>query len=267
MDEQPRIDDLGREAAIVQTFMRLADTLVDNDDVIDFLQYLCERCVALIGIDEAGVLLASPTGNLQAVAASSERTRLLELFEVQNSDGPCLDSFRSGEEVHATDLEQARDRWPMFADQALRYGFGGVQSVPLRLRREVIGALNLLSFRSAPLGSLDAPWPGHWQTSRRSACCRNVRPARPRNRRTGCSERSRAGSGSNKPRGSWPSGPVSGSTKRSSSSAGTPAAIRSASPSSPKASYAESSTSCPASDPVRWRPSTCVTGRADRPAR
>jgi hypothetical protein len=156
MDEQPRVEALGREAAIVQTFMRLADTLVDNYDVIDFLQYLCERCVALIGIDEAGVLLASPTGNLQAVAASSERTRLLELFEVQNSDGPCLDSFRSGEEVHATDLEQARDRWPMFADQALRYGFRGVQSVPLRLRHEVIGALNLLSFRSAPLGSLDA---------------------------------------------------------------------------------------------------------------
>jgi len=150
------VDGSGREAAIVETFVRLADTLVDTYDVIDFLQYLCERCVELIGIDEAGVLLATPAGNLQAVAASSEQTRLLELFEVQNSDGPCLDSFRSGEEVSAVDLEQARDRWPMFAGQALRYGFRGVLSVPLRLRQQVIGALNLLTAQPVPLGTLDA---------------------------------------------------------------------------------------------------------------
>jgi GAF domain-containing protein len=156
MSDQRNVADSGRERTIVETFVRLADTLVDTYDVIEFLQYLCERCVELIEIDQAGVLLAAPTGNLQAVAASSEQTRLLELFEVQNSDGPCLDSFRSGEEVFATDLEQARDRWPMFADQALRYGYRGVHSVPLRLRQQVIGALNLLSGRPVPLGSLDA---------------------------------------------------------------------------------------------------------------
>ena len=156
MSDEHRVEDSGREAAIVATFVRLADTLVDTYDVIDFLQYLCERCVELIGIEEAGVLLAAPTGNLQAVAASSERTRLLELFEVQNSDGPCLDSFRSGDEVYATDLEQARERWPLFADRALGSGFRGVHSVPLRLRQQVIGALNLLSARPVPLGALDA---------------------------------------------------------------------------------------------------------------
>jgi GAF domain-containing protein len=155
MSETRRADGVGREAAIVETFVRLADTLVDTYDVIDFLQYLCERCVELIGIDQAGVLLAAPTGNLQAVAASSEQTRLLELFEVQNSDGPCLDSFRSGEEVFAGDLEQARDRWPMFANQALHYGFQAVHSVPLRLRQQVIGALNLLIGQPAPLSDLD----------------------------------------------------------------------------------------------------------------
>jgi GAF domain-containing protein len=145
-----------REAAIIETFVRLADTLVDSYDVIDFLQYLCERCVELIAVDEAGVLLVAPTGNLQAVAASSERTRMLELFELQNRDGPCLDSFRTGEEVHAVELERERGRWPLFAERALSVGFRGVHSVPLRLRHEVIGALNLLRSEPVPLTAVDA---------------------------------------------------------------------------------------------------------------
>jgi GAF domain-containing protein len=142
-----------REAAIIDAFVHLSDTLVDDYDVIDFLHVLTDRCVALADVTEAGVMLAAPSGNLQAVAASSERTHLLELFELQNRDGPCLEAFRTGQVVVSPQLADERARWPRFAERALQVGFVAVQSIPLRLRDEVIGALNLL--RSDP-GELTA---------------------------------------------------------------------------------------------------------------
>ena len=136
--------DTDREVAIVDAFVYLSDTLVADYDVIDFLHFLTERCVEFSAVDEAGVMLATPSGHLQAVASSSERSRLLELFELQNHDGPCLDAYRTGTVVSSADLALDRDRWPTFAPQALDVGFQAVHSVPLKLRDEVIGALNLL---------------------------------------------------------------------------------------------------------------------------
>jgi transcriptional regulator with GAF, ATPase, and Fis domain len=141
-----------REAAVVETFVYLADSLVDDFDVIDLLHFLSQACVRLIDIDEAAVMFASPTGHLQAVASSSERSRLLELFEVQNHDGPCLDSYRGGRIVTSVDLQREHSRWPTFVPHALDAGFHAVHSIPLRIRDETIGALNL--FRE-PTGALN----------------------------------------------------------------------------------------------------------------
>ena len=145
-----------REAAIVEAFVHLSDTLVDDFDVIEFLHYLTERCVAFSAVDEAAVMLASPTGNLQAVAASTERSRLLELFELQNVEGPCLDSLRAGEVVHSEDLNADLDRWPTFARHAVEVGYRAVHSIPLKLRERVIGALNLLRVEPGPIEPADA---------------------------------------------------------------------------------------------------------------
>jgi len=98
-----------RESSIVDAFVRLSDTLVADYDIIEFLQFLTERCVELVQVDEAAVMLASPSGHLQAVASSSERSRLLELFELQNEDGPCLDAYRTGVVVSVADLTQERE--------------------------------------------------------------------------------------------------------------------------------------------------------------
>ncbi len=146
----------GRELALIDALVHLADTLVDDYDVIEFLQFLTERCVELSEVDEAAVMLTNPTGHLQSVAASTERTRLLELFELQNQDGPCLDAFRTGEVVVSGDLAAEVDRWPTFAPRAMEVGFSAVHSVPLRLRREVIGALNLLRVSTGKLDDADA---------------------------------------------------------------------------------------------------------------
>src|ERR1700691_5077787 len=130
------------------TFVELTDTLVAGFDVIDFLHVLTDRSVQLLDVSAAGLLLADPRGELRVVAASSEAARLLELFQLQSDQGPCLDCFRAGQPVDAEDLAAAADRWPRFVPAAQQAGFAAVQALPMRLREQVIGALNL--FRATP---------------------------------------------------------------------------------------------------------------------
>jgi GAF domain-containing protein len=134
------------------TFVELTDTMVADFDIIDFLHVLTSRSVELLDVSAAGLLLADPRGELRVVAASSEAARLLELFQLQGDQGPCLDCFRSGRSVAATDLSADR-RWPQFAAAAGQAGFSAVQALPMRLRDQVIGALNL--FRGTA-GAFDA---------------------------------------------------------------------------------------------------------------
>ena len=135
-----------------ETFVELTDTMVADFDVIDFLHVLTDRSVLLLDVSAAGLLLADPRGELRVVAASSEAARLVELFQLQNDQGPCLDCFRSGQPVTAADLDADAQRWPRFTAAARQAGFAAVQALPMRLREQVIGALNL--FRATP-GSFD----------------------------------------------------------------------------------------------------------------
>jgi transcriptional regulator with GAF, ATPase, and Fis domain len=134
------------------TFIELADTMVADFDILDFLHMLTDRTVALLGASAAGVMLADPRGELRVAAASTEEAGLLELFQLQNDQGPCLECFRTGRPVTAADLSAAAQRWPRFAQAAVQAGFVTVEALPMRLRDQVIGALNL--FRAEP-GSFD----------------------------------------------------------------------------------------------------------------
>jgi GAF domain-containing protein len=135
-----------------ETFVELADTMVVGFDVIEFMHVLTDRSVQLLGASAAGLLLADPRGELRVVAASSEQVRLLELFQLQHEQGPCLDCFRSGEPVVATDLSAATQRWPRFAAAAQQAGFAAVQALPMRLRAQIIGGLNLFRTTPGPFG-------------------------------------------------------------------------------------------------------------------
>ncbi|WP_367125578.1 GAF domain-containing protein [Streptomyces phytohabitans] len=130
------------QARLTEVFVEMADTLVDDFDLIDFLYSLTERCVELLGVTASGIMLTDERERLQVVAASTERTRLLELFQLQTEQGPCIDCFRSGRPVSVADLS-ATDRWPHFTAAAREVGFVSVHALPMRLRNEVIGALNL----------------------------------------------------------------------------------------------------------------------------
>lgn len=136
-------DARSRERELVETFVELADTLVEDFDLVEFLSALTERVVRLEMAAEVGILLVDEAGDLQFIAASHERTQMLELFQVEHEEGPCQDCFSTGLPVRVPDLALASDRWPLFAPKALAMGFRSVQAVPLRLRGTVLGAMNL----------------------------------------------------------------------------------------------------------------------------
>jgi GAF domain-containing protein len=137
-----------REEQIADAFVELADTLVDDFDVLEFLHTLVERAVALLDADAGGIMLADRTGGLEVLAASSHEVHLVELFELQNQEGPCLEAFRTGKAVTKDDPEAMRAAWPSFTARLERAGFASAQAVPMRLREDVIGALNV--FRTSP---------------------------------------------------------------------------------------------------------------------
>jgi len=136
------------EDRLAQTFVELADSLVESFDVVDLLARLGERCVELFDAAAAGLLLADGQGALRLMAATSEAMEIVELFQLQNAEGPCLDCYDSGAPVQVEDMAGAADRWPLFVPVASEAGFRSAHALPLRLRGRVLGALNL--FRTAP---------------------------------------------------------------------------------------------------------------------
>lgn len=134
-------------------FVEVADTLVDDFDLLDFLHMLTVRTADLVDASAVGLLLADQRGQLQFMAASHERARILEILQVQASEGPCYDAFRTGQPVLNTDLQTAGQRWPDFTRHALTAGFRSVHAFPMRVRREIIGALNV--FGSTAGGTFD----------------------------------------------------------------------------------------------------------------
>lgn len=134
---------MSREQRLASTFVELADTLVEDFDVVDLLTLLAERCVELLDVAAAGVLLVGPGNRLHLVGATSEAAETVELFQIQNAEGPCQDCFRTGEPVEASDLAHAGDDWPHFAPVAVSAGFRAAHAVPLRLRGQIVGVVGL----------------------------------------------------------------------------------------------------------------------------
>lgn len=144
-----------REALLAQTLVELADTLVDDFDVVELLTLLADRCVEVLDVAAAGLMLAAPEGGLRVMASSSEAMRVLELFEIQSHEGPCLDCHRTGEPIVNHRLADDDDRWPRFSTEALEAGFKSVHALPMRLRDVTIGALNLFRVDEGALNEAD----------------------------------------------------------------------------------------------------------------
>lgn len=139
-----------REQDLAHAFVRLADTLVTDFDLIDLFEELCADCVRILEVDAAGVMLSDQRGTLQVAAASSEAAQLVELFQIQANQGPCVDCYRTSSSVGVEDLS-ADARWPLFSQRAREHGFAAAHALPMRLREETIGALNVFYHRPRAL--------------------------------------------------------------------------------------------------------------------
>lgn len=143
------------EQRLATIFVEIADTLVDEFDLIEFLRMLADRAASLVDNATVGLLLADQRGGLQFMAASDETTELLEVFQLQWQDGPCLDAFHTASPVVNADLRGAGDRWPRFAPYATAAGFRSVHAFPLRLRADVIGAMGVFGTQTATFDEAD----------------------------------------------------------------------------------------------------------------
>ena len=143
------------EALVCSTLIELADQLFDDFDPMDLLSLLADRCVDLLDVTTAGVMLVAPEGDLRCVASSSESMRTMELFELQMREGPCLDSFRLNERIFAETPEALKLRWPRFGYRAVRSGYKSAYAFPMRLREQHVGSLNIFRSKEGPVSSED----------------------------------------------------------------------------------------------------------------
>lgn len=146
---------MAREAMLVRTLVELADTLVADYDVVEILTLLTDRCVDVLDVGAAGLMLVTPDGDLRVMASSSETMRVLELFELQAQEGPCLDCYRTGLPVAKSDLSSPDGRWPRFVTEARGAGFESVHALPMRLRGAIVGALNLFYVEAGEMREAD----------------------------------------------------------------------------------------------------------------
>lgn len=150
------MDTRTREDQLVGAFVTLADSLVDDYDVVDVLQGLIEECVTLFDAAAAGILLLSPTGHLEVIVSTSERSEFVGLMQLRVGEGPCVEAVDTGLVVSVADIDEVSDRWPAFASDARQSGFASIHAIPMRLRDSTLGSLNLFRDRAGPLNVPDA---------------------------------------------------------------------------------------------------------------
>jgi GAF domain-containing protein len=146
---------MSRETTLAQTMVTIAGSLVDDFDLVELLTALSDRCVEILDVAAAGIMLASPDGDLRRVASSSEAMTVLEVFEEESAEGPCPDCYRSGGPVINIDLAAVNGRWPRFAPRAVAAGFRSAHALPMRVRGTTIGALNLFRTDEGQMGDAD----------------------------------------------------------------------------------------------------------------
>lgn len=146
---------MNREQRLAEIFVELADTLVEEFDVIDLAHTLTDRSVELLDADAAGLMLTDRRGNLDVLASSTHQVRVLELFQLQREEGPCLDCFTTGHPVVNVERPEMERRWPHFTSELIDAGYTSVHAIPLRLRTDVIGAMNLFCAKRSTLGDQD----------------------------------------------------------------------------------------------------------------
>jgi hypothetical protein len=149
------MSEMPRETRVLDAVVTLVDSLLEDFDVVELLTELTTHCAQLLDVDASGLLLADPRRKLHLMAATSEKTHEIEVFELQSDEGPCLDCFTTGRPVSVSDLRTEATRWPRFVPAATEAGFASVHAVPMRAAGTVVGTLGLFGVRAGELNGAD----------------------------------------------------------------------------------------------------------------
>ncbi|MGW7412317.1 GAF and ANTAR domain-containing protein [Streptomyces sp. NPDC054863] len=135
---------ISREQHIAKAFVSLADSFAEDVDPTVLLDRLAAHCVALTSTDAAGIMMIDARGSLRTMAVSDSRAALLELFQMQSGQGPCIDAWHEQHRLDVPDLATQESRWPDFVPLARELGFRGAYALPMKVNGQGVGALNLL---------------------------------------------------------------------------------------------------------------------------
>lgn len=149
------MSEMSRESRISAAFVKLADTLMADYDVVDLLDTLLLECTQILDTDAGGLMLVDALGNLQVIASTSEQADFVELMQLNAGAGPCIECFTTGEAVSVADIDEFGTQWPQFRAAALQKGFHSVHATPMRLRGEILGTMNLFSTQVGELNPRD----------------------------------------------------------------------------------------------------------------
>ncbi|MEO6944096.1 MAG: GAF and ANTAR domain-containing protein [Lacisediminihabitans sp.] len=150
------MSEASRESRISAAFVKLADTLIADYDVVDLLDTLLVECTQILDTEAGGLMLVDAVGHLQVIASTSERADFVELMQLNAGAGPCIECFTTGKSVSIADIDEFGTQWPEFRTAALQKGFHSVHATPMRLRGEILGTMNLFSTRVGELNPRDA---------------------------------------------------------------------------------------------------------------
>jgi hypothetical protein len=140
-------------AELAVTLIEITRSVTQGAETIEIFTELAEKCVGLLPVSAAGILLRDVSGTLQVIGASSPSAHLLDLFQVQNEEGPCLECTMTG--IGVSDIElSATGPWPRFSELARAQEFTAVYALPLRSRDVTVGALNLFAREQLSPGRL-----------------------------------------------------------------------------------------------------------------
>jgi GAF domain-containing protein len=153
MGEAAGMTDISREHTLSAAFVKLADTLIADYDIVDLLHTLLEECLRLLDTQAGGLMLADASGTLQLIASTSEQADFVEIMQLNAGSGPCVESFTTGASVTVSDIDKHGEKWPEFRAAALHMGYLSIHAVPMRLRGDILGTMNL--FRTS-VGELTA---------------------------------------------------------------------------------------------------------------
>jgi ANTAR domain len=130
-----------------QAFADATSALIRDHDVTDVLSRLVRDSAELLSADAVGVLVSNSQGEVELLSSTSHDLTELELFQIQQDAGPCIECMRTTAIVAVIGTEQINARWPEVGPAIVAAGYQAVHAYPLRWHGLTIGAMNV--FQSA----------------------------------------------------------------------------------------------------------------------